>query len=78
MPEWTIGRGMMIPPIDRTSFPNAELRKALEDMAVGEYLFTTTIDRLRLNNAYMKVACAKRYSFVSRAMDGGIRVWRVA
>lgn len=74
MIEWTIGRGMMIPPIDRKTFPNEELRKALEDMEVGEYLFTTTIDRLRLNNAYMKVD----HKFVSRAMDGGIRVWRVA
>jgi hypothetical protein len=78
MTEWIIERGHMIPVVDRTTTPNSELRAAFTDMTVGESLFTRTIDRMRLANAYMKVSYAKRYSFVSRAMDGGVRVWRVA
>ena len=78
MTDWIIERGHMIPVVDRTTTPNAELRAAFTEMTVGESLFTHTIDRMRLANAYMKVSYAKRYSFVSRAMDGGVRVWRVA
>lgn len=74
MTEWVIERGIRIPPVDHTSFPNAKLKQALQDMQVGDCLFTTKIDRLRLNNAYMKID----HKFVSRAMDGGIRLWRVA
>lgn len=78
MTDWIIERGHMIPEVDRATANNAELKSALKTMTVGESLFTTTIDRMRLANAYMKVSYAKGYSFVSRAMDGGVRVWRVA
>lgn len=78
MTEWVIERGHIIPVVDRTTSPNGELRAAFSKMSVGESLFTRSIDRMRLANAYMKVSYADNYSFISRAMDGGVRVWRVA
>lgn len=76
MTDWVIERGNPIPGFRRDPEQPKQLREAFENMAVGEELFTRTIDARSVTNAYQRVAWNGK-KFVSRTMDGGVRVWRV-
>lgn len=76
MTDWIIERGVPIPDFRRDTQLIRRLRQAFSEMKTGESLFTRTIDARSVTNAYMKISWDGP-SFVSRTMDGGVRVWRM-
>lgn len=76
MTDWIIERGVPIPDFRRDKDRIKRLRQAFSEMKTGESLFTRTIDARSVTNAYMKISWDGP-SFVSRTMDGGVRVWRM-
>ena len=76
MTDWVIERGVPIPDFRRDTQRIGRLRQAFAEMKTGESLFTRTIDARSVTNAYMRVSWSGP-DFLSRTMDGGVRVWRV-
>lgn len=82
MTDWVIERGVLIPPKDSSKKTGVKgtptaLATAFSEMKVRESLFTTVIDRYSVNTAYNSAARTHGHHFISRAMDGGVRVWRM-
>lgn len=82
MSDWTLESGIPIPP------PNfrgggcykqriSEIGLALRDMEVGQSIFSKTIPRQKMTSICSSITQNYAQKYVSRAMDGGTRIWRV-
>lgn len=80
MTDWVIQRGKSIPKANYRPGQSNGLRSAFDGIEVGESIFSATIDRMTMTNAYRKVVADSLWKkkFVSRAVKGGSEVWRVS
>lgn len=82
MTDWVIETGIPIPPKDTAKKfgvrgTPSDLTKAFAEMKPLQSLFTSSLDRTRVTASYKGLEHYHGYKFTSRAMDGGVRVWRV-
>ena len=68
-----IEKGIPIPPIR-----NQEIVKALNEMEVGDSIFTSILkDKNRIRTQLNTIQNKSEKRFCSRAVEGGWRFWRV-
>ena len=54
-------------------------RKAIDSLELGQSVFFGGMDRKKINSVYNSASSANKPArYVTRAVDGGVRVWRVA
>lgn len=76
-PTWTVESGIPIPPAHSGKrIATNGLCAAFAKLEVGESIFSS-MPRTSMISAYASVYARKGYTFVSRAVDGGTRVWRI-
>lgn len=83
MTDWIVEDGVPIPPPDfkgRGGSPDqrrTEIGVALRELKVGQSIFSTSIPRQRMTSICSGITYSYAQRYVSRAMDGGTRIWRV-
>lgn len=83
MSDWVIERGVSIPPPKAWSDEQkgrgkiSPLGLAVKNLQVGESLFTKTIPRDVVRRMLDSRKRRNPGQYVTREMDGGIRVWRI-
>lgn len=72
-----IEKGIPIPPKTPGKKPKTDLRKTIELLEVGDsFLYQGDKTRGCVSGIIVGAANALKCKFVTRAVDGGVRIWR--